>query len=125
MRKAIEIHNALGRLLVLTASVITLSGCGATRSELDSAAVSLQGKTREKILECMGPPTSSATIGNTEVWKYAVEKYVASDGNLGKRSCELQVNFKDGVVSQADYRGSQHWVYRDFPMCDQLIRNCN
>lgn len=51
--------------------ILFMAGCGTIQSaQVQDQITGMIGLSKEHVLSCMGPPTSTATAGATEVWSY-------------------------------------------------------
>ena len=53
--------------------IVVLTGCGPIESaQVHDQINAMVGLSQEHVLSCMGPPTTTANVGTTEVWSYNV-----------------------------------------------------
>lgn len=86
------------RVLVLTASLLILSGCGT----LDNKTILLNpGDTKERVLEVMGPPSDRQMSGSNEAWQYC--QLGASFGSNDHKIIWLTSGRVTGISSYKSY----------------------
>jgi hypothetical protein len=119
---------------------LALSACAIQRAQVANEAQDrMVGLTKEQILACMGPPTSKASEGATEVWSYPSgngRTDVATFGSVGRggffsgggvaesRFCTVNVTMVDGRVNRMNYVGPTGGLLSPNEQCAFAVANC-
>ena len=76
--------NEKNRRHVTGLIVLFLASCGPIQSgQVADQINAMVGLSQEHVLSCMGPPTSTAHVGATEVWSYNVGGPVTTSAVMG------------------------------------------
>jgi len=112
------IFKAVIASVMLLAVAGCTSGRGASANEAQSRMI---GMSKEQILKCMGPPSSSYVVGSsTEVWAY---KSAAQNAGTAP-ACVVNVMMQDAQVIDIDYRGSAGIILPNDKQCAYAVENC-
>jgi outer membrane protein assembly factor BamE (lipoprotein component of BamABCDE complex) len=131
--------SALRSVVAALIAVACLTQCAIQRAQIANDAQSkMIGLTKEQVLACMGPPTSRATEGATEVWSYPSgnnHTAVAVSGNANHgvitgggvaetRFCTVNVTMVDGQVNRMNYVGPTGGLLSPNEQCAFAVENC-
>ncbi len=123
------------KVIALLAAMAVLGGCGVQRAGVAAKAkTQMVGMTKERVLACMGPPTSRAAEGATEVWSYAsggeaVGRVIsagpgAAIARTRFRSCTVNVLMINGAVSRLSYQGDTGGLLTQGEQCAYVLDAC-
>lgn len=140
--------RSVGRRLIVASSLsligLTVSGCEIQRAnEASDAQSHMVGMTKEQVLGCMGPPASTANVGNTEVWTYNsgngrtdTAGTASAWGNYGwatafgfstteSRFCKVNVVMNLARVTRINYTGPTGGLLTKGEQCAYAVENCS
>jgi hypothetical protein len=127
------------RVCFAVAIGLALSACAIQRSQVANEAQDrMIGLTKEQILACMGPPTSKAAEGATEVWSYPSGNghtdvatfasgghgFFSGGGVAESRFCTVNVTMVDGRVNRMNYVGPTGGLLSPNEQCAFAVANC-
>ena len=117
----------------------TLTQCSIQRSVIaNDAQTKMIGLTKDQVLACMGPPSSKAREGATEVWSYpsgnghtamamsgsANHGVITGSGVAESRFCTVNVTMIDGKVSRMNYLGPTGGILSPNEQCAFAVEQC-
>jgi hypothetical protein len=117
--------------------IVALAGCGPIQSaQVHDQINAMVGLSQEHVLSCMGPPTSTAHVGTTEVWSYNVGGPVTTSAVMGgnqymvggsattsQESCVVNLTMHSGLVTAANYRSLGKLLAPSLP-CYSVLHAC-
>jgi hypothetical protein len=129
--------NEKNRRLFKGLIIASLAGCGPIQSgQVQEQVNGMIGLSKERILSCMGPPTSTANAGPTEVWSYnslgPINTSTAVSGNqslvVGSTStsqeyCVVNVTIQNDRVVAANTRSQGKLLSPNLP-CYAVLHAC-
>jgi hypothetical protein len=122
----------------LTGSItVLMAACGTIQSgQVADQINAIVGLTQEHVLSCMGPPSSTAQVGGTEVWSYNVggpvttsavmggnQSVVAGSATTSQEFCVVNLTMQNGSVTAANYRSQGKLLAPSLP-CYSVLRAC-
>jgi predicted aspartyl protease len=121
----------------LVSAMLTLVSCGPIRSgQVADQINGMVGLSREHVLSCMGPPSSTSQVATTEVWSYSTQGPVTTtavmSGNpnfavgsvtTDQEYCVVNLTIKDDVVVAANYRSRGKLLSPSLP-CYSVLHAC-
>jgi hypothetical protein len=117
--------------------ILFLASCGAIQSgQVADQINAMVGLSQEHMLSCMGPPTSTAHVGATEVWSYNVggpvttsavmsgnQSLVAGSATTSQEFCGVNLTMQNGSVAAANYRSQGKLLAPSLP-CYSVLHAC-
>jgi hypothetical protein len=114
-----------------------LAACGTIQSgQVSDQINAMVGLSQEHVLSCMGPPSSTAHVGATEVWSYNVGGPVTTSGVVGgnqsviagsattsQEFCVVNLTMQNGSVATANYRSQGKLLAPSLP-CYSVLHAC-
>jgi outer membrane protein assembly factor BamE (lipoprotein component of BamABCDE complex) len=133
--------RAMSTIRAVVAVVIAacMADCAIQRAQIaNDAQAKMIGLTKEQVLACMGPPSSKAVEGATEVWSYSSgngRTGVAMTGNAShgsfvgggvaeSRFCTVNVTMIGGKVDRMNYIGPTGGLLSPNEQCAFAVANC-
>jgi hypothetical protein len=124
-------RSPIGLMFLIVAS------CGAIQSSQVADQINgMVGLSKEHVLSCMGPPSSTAQVGTTEVWAYnslgPIDSSTVVSGNqslvVGSTStsqqfCLVNLTMQSDRVVAANYRSQGRLLTPSLP-CYTVLRAC-
>jgi hypothetical protein len=125
------------RLILVAALSVMLTACGPVQSaQVQDQINAMTGLSKEKVLSCMGPPSSKSSEGATEVWTYnnagsvTTNAYVSGNqygtfgsANTTQEYCVVNLTMNDGIVVNANYRSQGKLLAPSLP-CYNVLSVC-
>jgi hypothetical protein len=116
---------------------VFLASCGPIQSgQVADQINAMVGLSQEHVLSCMGPPTSTAHGGATEVWSYNVggpvttsavmggnQSVVAGSATTSQEFCVVNLTMQNGSVTAANYRSQGKLLAPSLP-CYSVLHAC-
>ena len=117
--------------------VLMLASCGPMQSSQVANQINgMVGLSKEHVLSCMGPPTSTASVGATEVWAYnsvgpittsAVvsgnESLAVGSASTRQEFCVVNLTMQSDRVVAANYRSQGKLLAPSLP-CYSVLHAC-
>lgn len=117
--------------------IVVLTGCGPMQSaQVQDQVNAMIGQSKEHILSCMGPPTSTAQVGTTEVWSYNTngpvttstviggnQSIIAGSATTSQEFCMVNLTMRNDFVTAANTR-SQGKLLAPNLQCYGLLHAC-
>ena len=117
--------------------VVVLASCGPIQSgQVADQINAMVGLSQEHVLSCMGPPSSTAHVGATEVWSYNVggpvttsavmggnQSVVAGSATTSQEFCVVNLTMQKGLVTAANYRSQGKLLAPSLP-CYTVLHAC-
>jgi hypothetical protein len=117
--------------------LLLLAACGPIQSAQVADQINgMIGLSEERVLSCMGSPTTRAQSGSTNVWTYDTTGAVTSTGMVsGNRSfavgsvttnqelCHINLTLQNGMVVAANYRSQGKLLSPSLP-CYSVLHAC-
>jgi hypothetical protein len=117
--------------------VVVLASCGPIQSgQVADQINAMVGLSQEHVLNCMGPPSSTAHVGATEVWSYNVggpvttsavmggnQSVVAGSATTSQEFCVVNLTMQKGLVTAANYRSQGKLLAPSLP-CYTVLHAC-
>jgi hypothetical protein len=114
-----------------------LASCGPIQSgQVADQINAMVGLSQEHVLSCMGPPTSTAHLGATEVWSYNVggpvttsavmganQSFAAGSATTSQEFCVVNLTMQNGSVTAANYRSQGKLLAPSLP-CYSVLHAC-
>jgi hypothetical protein len=114
-----------------------LASCGPIQSgQVSDQINAMIGLSQEHVLSCMGPPTTTAHAGATEVWSYNVggpistsavvggnQSLVAGSATTSQEFCIVNLTMQNGSVTAANYRSQGKLLAPSLP-CYSVLHAC-
>jgi hypothetical protein len=133
--KATEDTHQVRRLAVMV--LLVLAGCGPIESaQVKDQINGMIGFSQEHVLSCMGPPTSTARVGETESWSYITDgpitsstfvsgnrSFMAGSTTTSQEACVVNLTMRHGLVEAASYRSRGKLLAPSLP-CYTLLQAC-
>ena len=118
--------------------VVVLASCGPIQSgQVADQINAMVGLSQEHVLSCMGPPSSTAHVGATEVWSYNVggpvttsavmggnQSVVAGSATTSQEFCVVNLTMQKGLVTAANYRSQGKLLAPSLP-CYTVLHACS
>jgi hypothetical protein len=128
---------ALAMLPVPICLVLIVASCGSMQSsQVPDQINGMVGQSTEHVLSCMGPPSSAAQVGATEVWAYnslgpinastvlsGNQSLVVGSTRTSQESCSVNLTMQDDRVVAANYRSHGKLLAPSLP-CYPVLRAC-
>lgn len=125
------------RRLLSRLVVVIVAGCGPIQSAQVADQINgMVGLSKEHVLSCMGPPSSTAQVGATEVWAYnsagAVNSSTLVSGNqsmafgsttTSQEFCAVNLTMQSDRVVAANYRSQGKLLAPSLP-CYMVLHAC-
>jgi len=129
--------NKKNRRRVTGLIILFLASCGPIQSgQVEDQINAMIGLSQEHVLSCMGPPTSTAHVGATEVWSYNVggpvttsaviggnQSLVAGSATTSQEFCVVNLTLQNGSVAAANYRSQGKLLAPSLP-CYSVLHAC-
>ena len=117
--------------------VVVLASCGPIQSgQVADQINAMVGLSQEHVLSCMGPPSSTAHVGATEVWSYNVggpvttsavmggnQSVVAGSATTSQEFCVVNLTMQKGLVTAANNRSQGKLLAPSLP-CYTVLHAC-
>jgi hypothetical protein len=129
--------NEKNRRRVTGLITLFLASCGPIQSgQVGDQINGMVGLSQEHVLSCMGPPTSTAHVGATEVWSYNVggpvttsavmsanQSVAAGSATTSQEFCVVNLTMQNGSVTAANYRSQGKLLAPSLP-CYSVLHAC-
>src|SRR6202047_1198777 len=117
--------------------VVVLASCGPIQSgQVADQINAMVGLSQEHVLSCIGPPSSTAHVGATEVWSSNVggpvttsavmggnQSVVAASATRSQEFCVVNLTMQKGLVTAANYRSQGKLLAPSLP-CYTVLHAC-
>lgn len=117
--------------------ILLLACCGPIQSgQVADQINAMVGLSQEHALSCMGPPSSTAHVGGTEVWSYNVggpvttsavmsgdQSAAVGSATTSQEFCIVNLTIQDGSVVAANYRSQGKLLAPSLP-CYSVLHAC-
>jgi hypothetical protein len=118
-------------------ALVALAGCGPIMSSQVADQINgMVGLSKEHVLSCMGPPTSTSSAGATEVWSYnsfgsinsstvlgGNQSFVAASTSTTQDFCAINLTIQSDQVVAANYRSQGKLLAPSLP-CYSALHAC-
>jgi hypothetical protein len=118
-------------------TALIVVSCGAIQSSQVADQINgMVGLSKEHVLSCMGPPSSTAQVGTTEVWAYnslgpvnsstvvsANQSLIVGSTSTSQQFCAVDLTMQSDRVVAANYRSQGKLLAPSLP-CYTVLRAC-
>jgi hypothetical protein len=116
---------------------LIVASCGPIQSSQVADQINgMVGLSKEHVLSCMGPPSSTAQVGTTEVWAYnslgpvnsstvlsGSQSLIVGSARTSQESCAVNLTMQSDRVVAANYRSQGKLLAPSLP-CYTVLRAC-
>ena len=128
---------AMPRIVCGAVALVALAGCGPIMSSQVADQINgMVGLSKEHVLSCMGPPTSTSSAGATEVWTYnslgpvnsstvlsGNQSFVVGSTSTSQEFCAINLTMQSDRVVMANYRSQGKLLAPSLP-CYSVLHAC-
>ena len=121
----------------LTLLAVLLTSCGPIQSaQVEDQINGMVGFSKEHVLSCMGPPSSTSEVAATEVWSYSTlgpirsaavvsgdQRFAVGTVSTSQDYCVVNLTIRDGAVVAASYRSHGRPLSPSLP-CYYMLHAC-
>lgn len=125
------------RIVCGAVALVALAGCGPIMSSQVADQINgMVGLSKEHVLSCMGPPTSTSSAGATEVWTYnslgpvnsstvlsGNQSFVVGSTSTSQEFCAINLTMQSDRVVMANYRSQGKLLAPSLP-CYSVLHAC-